>query len=183
MAGAGLGLRHPPCLRTPAHWPPCQAHARAWEGFRAPGTGPPPPRGRNGPGRFRSPRLVREPLISSSGRRHSCPWGDKGRPRLSSCHLPCPDKARRLLVLGGPDKFRCGGFRTSGDPFVAAALRRERHPGSSACGVLGVSLCTAPRPGAARSRGAGASAPGTRSGAREMLSDPSPRAPLPKTAH
>ena len=59
-------------------------------------------------------------------RRHSCPWGDKGASRLSFCHLPCSDKAQHLLVLGGQDKFRCGGFRESGGLFAAVALRRER---------------------------------------------------------
>ena len=59
-------------------------------------------------------------------RRHSCPWGDKGASHLSFCHLPRSDKAQHLLVLGGQDKFRCGGFRASGDLFAAVALRRER---------------------------------------------------------
>lgn len=45
---------------------------------------------------------------------------------MSFCHLPCSDKAQHLLVLGGQDKFRCGGFRTSGDLSAAVALTRER---------------------------------------------------------
>lgn len=46
--------------------------------------------------------------------------------RLSFSHLPFPDKAQHLLVLGGQDKLRCGRCRTSGDLFTAVALRRER---------------------------------------------------------
>lgn len=76
--------------------------------------------------------LARELLISPSGRPSLSAdvilvlGGDKGSSRLSFCRLPCSDKAQHLLVLGGQDKFRCGGFRTSGDLFAAVALRRER---------------------------------------------------------
>lgn len=104
----------------------CPTRVRVWKGFRAPGTGLAPPRGLNDPVPFSRAGLARELLISSSGRRHSRPWGDKGASLLSFRHLPCPDKARHLLVLGGQDKFRCGRFRPSGDPFAAVALRRER---------------------------------------------------------
>lgn len=68
--------------------------------------------------------IVRE--TKSFCRRHSCPWGDKDASCLSFCHLPCPDKAQRLLAIGGQDKFRRGRFRASGDLFAAVALRRER---------------------------------------------------------
>lgn len=107
-----------------------QGHRSVWKGIWTPGLGPTPPEGLCDPVSCRSAGTgaldftLRE--TKSFCRRHSRPWGDKGSSRLSFCHLPCSDKAQHLLVLGGQDKFRCGGFRTSGDLFAAVALRRER---------------------------------------------------------
>lgn len=68
-----------------------------------------------------------------------------GRPRLSAdvtavlgvirarhaCHSAtqsCSDKAQRLLVLGGQDKFRGGRSGTSGDLFAAGFQEAEGGP-------------------------------------------------------
>lgn len=136
--GTGPRCKQPPFLcalpQGPLVPPPppqhCQPHIRVWKGIRAPGTGPTPPEGLRDPvpvnpaGTRALDFIVRE--TKSLCGRHSRPWGDKGASCLSFCHLPRSDKAQHLLVLGGQDKFRCGGFRTSGDLFAAVALRRDR---------------------------------------------------------
>lgn len=71
-AGAGLCLKRLPFLLPTAQGllPPwhCQACIEVRKGFRAPGSGPTPPRGAHDPVPFRPARLAHELLISSSGK-------------------------------------------------------------------------------------------------------------------